>query len=223
VEPHGGPATVPGDRRFWPNPAELPEALERLPHHAGFRQPSPVIAVDLAGSKRARQPPSSHPARQERGRHAHPVRHCCVQPPRMGTPPRYSVRYGGIDAFNARMTAEKERLSLSAVRRQLEGPIAGSSTSSGARPKVSSAARRASPLPTARHVRPLPAARRGDTAMATKEDGRPSSAFRCLELSKSAETQTSGVASAIQSGPPQPIVGARPPPLRGGRRAWPAR
>jgi hypothetical protein len=131
VEPHGGPATVPGDRRFWPNPAELPEALERLPHHAGFRQPGPVIAVDLAGSKRARQPPSSHLARQERGRHAHPVRHCRVQPPRMGTPPRYSVRYGGIDAFNARMTAEKERLSLSAVRRQLEGPIAGSSTSSG--------------------------------------------------------------------------------------------
>ncbi len=101
MEPHGGPATVPGDRRFWPNPAELPEALERLPHHAGFRQPGPVIAVDLAGSKRARQPPSSHPARQERGRHAHPVRHCRVQPPRMGTPPRYSVRYGGIDAFKA--------------------------------------------------------------------------------------------------------------------------
>jgi hypothetical protein len=177
VELHGGPATVPGDRRFWPNPAELPEALERLPHHAGFRQPGPVIAVDLAGSKRARQPPSSHPARQERGRHAHPVRHCRVQPPRMGTPPRYSVRHGGIDAFKACMTAEKERLSLSGMRRQLEGPIAGSSTSSGARPKVSSAARRASPLSTARHVRPLPAARRGDTAMATKEDGRPSSGW----------------------------------------------
>jgi hypothetical protein len=77
---------------------------------------------DLAGSRRARQPPSSHPARQERGRHAHPVRHCRVQPPRMGTPPRYSVKYGGIDAFNARMTAEKEHLSLSAVRRQLEDP-----------------------------------------------------------------------------------------------------
>jgi hypothetical protein len=37
-----------------------------------------------------------------------------------GTPPRYSVRYGGIDAFNARMTEQKERLSLSAVRRQLD-------------------------------------------------------------------------------------------------------
>jgi hypothetical protein len=37
-----------------------------------------------------------------------------------GTPPRYSVRYGGIDAFNARMTKEKEGLSLSAVRRQLD-------------------------------------------------------------------------------------------------------
>jgi hypothetical protein len=38
-----------------------------------------------------------------------------------GTPPRYSVRYGGIDAFNARMTAQKERLSLSVVRRELDG------------------------------------------------------------------------------------------------------
>ena len=37
-----------------------------------------------------------------------------------GTPPRYSVRYGGIDAFNARMTEQKARLSLSAVRRQLD-------------------------------------------------------------------------------------------------------
>jgi len=38
-----------------------------------------------------------------------------------GTPPRYSVRYGGLDAFNARMTEQKARLSLSAVRRQLDG------------------------------------------------------------------------------------------------------
>ena len=38
-----------------------------------------------------------------------------------GTPARYSVRYGGIDAFNTRMTAQKERLSLSVVRRQLDG------------------------------------------------------------------------------------------------------
>jgi hypothetical protein len=37
-----------------------------------------------------------------------------------GTPPRYSVRYGGIDAFNARMTEQKESLSLAAVRRQLD-------------------------------------------------------------------------------------------------------
>ncbi len=37
------------------------------------------------------------------------------------TPPRYSVRYGGLDAFNARMTEQKARLSLSAVRRQLDG------------------------------------------------------------------------------------------------------
>ena len=37
-----------------------------------------------------------------------------------GTPPRYSVKYGGIDAFNARMTEQKARLSLSAVRRQLD-------------------------------------------------------------------------------------------------------
>jgi hypothetical protein len=37
-----------------------------------------------------------------------------------GTPPRYSIRYGGIDAFNARMTEQKADLSLAAVRRQLE-------------------------------------------------------------------------------------------------------
>ena len=36
-----------------------------------------------------------------------------------GTPPRYSVRYGGIDAFNARMTEQKRHLSLSEVRAQL--------------------------------------------------------------------------------------------------------
>jgi hypothetical protein len=37
-----------------------------------------------------------------------------------GTPPKYSVRYGGIDAFNARMTEQKQSLSLSEVRGQLE-------------------------------------------------------------------------------------------------------
>lgn len=37
-----------------------------------------------------------------------------------GTPPRHSVRYGGIDAFNAHMTKQNARLSLSAVRRQLD-------------------------------------------------------------------------------------------------------
>ena len=37
-----------------------------------------------------------------------------------GTPPRYSVKYGGIDAFNARMTEQKAHLSLSEVRRQLD-------------------------------------------------------------------------------------------------------
>jgi hypothetical protein len=36
-----------------------------------------------------------------------------------GRPPRY-VRYGGIDAFNARMTTEKRDLSLSDVLRQLD-------------------------------------------------------------------------------------------------------
>jgi len=35
------------------------------------------------------------------------------------TPPRYSVQYGGIDAFNARMTEQKRSLSLSEVRAQL--------------------------------------------------------------------------------------------------------
>jgi hypothetical protein len=32
-----------------------------------------------------------------------------------GRPPRYSVQYGGIDAFNARMTEQKRNLSLSEV------------------------------------------------------------------------------------------------------------
>ena len=35
-----------------------------------------------------------------------------------GRPPRYSVTYGGIDAFNARMTEERKNLSLAEVLRQ---------------------------------------------------------------------------------------------------------
>ena len=35
-----------------------------------------------------------------------------------GRPPRYSVTYGGIDAFNARMTERKKNLSLAEVLRQ---------------------------------------------------------------------------------------------------------
>jgi hypothetical protein len=37
-----------------------------------------------------------------------------------GKPPRYSVKYGGIDAFNAQMTEQKQSLSLSEVLRQQE-------------------------------------------------------------------------------------------------------
>jgi uncharacterized protein (TIGR03083 family) len=37
-----------------------------------------------------------------------------------GRPPRYSVEYGGIDAFNAQMMEEKRGLSLSDVLRQLD-------------------------------------------------------------------------------------------------------
>src|SRR5262245_28691921 len=37
-----------------------------------------------------------------------------------GRPPRYVVQYGGIDAFNARMTREKRRLALVEVLRQLD-------------------------------------------------------------------------------------------------------
>jgi len=33
-----------------------------------------------------------------------------------GTPPRYSIQYGGIDAFNALMTEQKKSLSLADVR-----------------------------------------------------------------------------------------------------------
>ncbi len=35
-----------------------------------------------------------------------------------GKPPRYSVTYGGIDAFNAQMTEQKRNLSVSEVMRQ---------------------------------------------------------------------------------------------------------
>jgi hypothetical protein len=37
-----------------------------------------------------------------------------------GRPPRYSVTYGGIDAFNARMTDQKKDLTLSEVLEQQE-------------------------------------------------------------------------------------------------------
>ena len=37
-----------------------------------------------------------------------------------GTPPRYSVQYGGVDAFNARMVEQKRGLPLADVLRQLE-------------------------------------------------------------------------------------------------------
>lgn len=37
-----------------------------------------------------------------------------------GRPPRYSVMYGGIDAFNAQRTEQKRSLSLSDVMAQLE-------------------------------------------------------------------------------------------------------
>jgi hypothetical protein len=35
-----------------------------------------------------------------------------------GKPPRYSVRYGGIDAFNTQMAEQKRKLSLSEVLRE---------------------------------------------------------------------------------------------------------
>ena len=37
-----------------------------------------------------------------------------------GRPPRYSVMYGGINAFNAQMTEEKRKLPLSEVLKQLD-------------------------------------------------------------------------------------------------------
>src|SRR5215468_4459965 len=37
-----------------------------------------------------------------------------------GTPLRYSIKYGGIDAFNALMTEQKAGLALSEVLKQLE-------------------------------------------------------------------------------------------------------
>jgi hypothetical protein len=35
-----------------------------------------------------------------------------------GRPPRYSVRYGGLDAFNAQVTEQRKALSLAEVLRQ---------------------------------------------------------------------------------------------------------
>jgi len=37
-----------------------------------------------------------------------------------GRPPRYSTKYGGIDAFNARMTEQKQGLSLSEILKQMD-------------------------------------------------------------------------------------------------------
>jgi hypothetical protein len=37
-----------------------------------------------------------------------------------GRPPRYSIKYGGIDAFNAQMTEQKRGLALADVLRQLD-------------------------------------------------------------------------------------------------------
>jgi hypothetical protein len=37
-----------------------------------------------------------------------------------GKPPRYSVTYGGIDAFNAKMTEQNKELSLDEVLRQMD-------------------------------------------------------------------------------------------------------
>ena len=37
-----------------------------------------------------------------------------------GRPPRYATAYGGIDAFNARMTEQKRNLSLADVRAQVD-------------------------------------------------------------------------------------------------------
>ena len=37
-----------------------------------------------------------------------------------GRPPRYSTKYGGIDAFNALMTKQKAGLALSDVRKELD-------------------------------------------------------------------------------------------------------
>jgi len=38
-----------------------------------------------------------------------------------GTPPRYSARYGGIDAFNSQAAERKRHLSLTEVQEQLDG------------------------------------------------------------------------------------------------------
>ena len=85
-----------------------------------------------------------------------------------GTPPRYSVRYGGIDAFNARMAEQKRSLALSEVRRATGGDARPARRLHPERPRTS--AHRRDPLPpsiAARYVWPLPAPRGGDSPMAT--------------------------------------------------------
>jgi len=87
-----------------------------------------------------------------------------------GTPPRYSVQYGGIDAFNARMTEQKRSLSLCEIRAQLAATHARLVDFVQTPPRATT--HRRNPFPssiTARYVQPLPAPRRGDSAMATAD------------------------------------------------------
>ena len=61
-----------------------------------------------------------------------------------GRPQRYSVKYGGIDAFNALTTEQKRDLSLAEVLKQQDELTAGSSPMSRACPQSNPPGRRAS-------------------------------------------------------------------------------
>ena len=82
-----------------------------------------------------------------------------------GKPPRYSVTYGGIDAFNALMTKRKESLPLAEVLRQLDDThrrlveVIDRAPADHARDALP-------PPPAPGHVRPLPQPRGGDMPLA---------------------------------------------------------
>jgi hypothetical protein len=77
-----------------------------------------------------------------------------------GRPPRYSVKYGGIDAFNALMTKQKRGLSLFEVLREQDETHRRLIIYVQSAPEeLLTRETRFPSSPTTRHVQPLPEAR----------------------------------------------------------------